>query len=98
MNARCCMGRLHQQEAQQGTTLLADMSQSLLASTGVLTRNHPHVGADLLATLKPRRSSDDQHIGEGRKWTNTSMRHQPPHPRPLPPFPPDPRSPPPNLR
>src|SRR6202040_1403938 len=76
MNTRCCLGRLHQQEAQQGTALLADVPQPLLASTGVLTRNHPHVGADLLATSKPSRSSDDQHVGEGRKRTNTWMGHQ----------------------
>src|SRR6202035_729274 len=76
MNTRCCLGRLHQQEAQQGTALLADVPQPLLASTGVLTRNHPHVGADLLATSKPSRSSDDQHIGECRKRTHTGMGHQ----------------------
>jgi hypothetical protein len=44
-----CVGRLHQQEAQQGIALLADVSQSLFASTGLLTRNHAHVRADLLA-------------------------------------------------
>src|SRR6266436_3116478 len=30
MDTRRCLGRLHQQEAQQGIALLADMSQSLL--------------------------------------------------------------------
>src|ERR1035438_8662767 len=40
----------HQQEAQQRIALLADMSQPLPAGTGVLTRNEPHVAADLLAT------------------------------------------------
>src|SRR6202790_2713784 len=54
--ASCCrLGALHQQEAQQGTALLADVPQPLLASTGVLTRNHPHIRADLLAALEPRR-------------------------------------------
>src|ERR1700752_3195101 len=61
------LGCLHQQESQQGVTLLADVAQSLLARTGLLTRNHPHVRADLLAALKPRRSSDDQYIG-ARDW------------------------------
>src|SRR6516164_6538530 len=46
--------------------LLTDVSQSLFSSTGVLTRNHPHVRADLLAAWKPRWSADDQHISECR--------------------------------
>src|SRR5271168_2072037 len=62
LDARCCLGCFHQQEPQQATALLADVPQPLLAPTGVLTRNHPHVRADLLATLKTFRSSDDQHI------------------------------------
>ena len=74
--SRRCLGRLHQQEAQQGIALLADVTQSLLASTGVFTRNHPHVGADLLAALKPRRSSDDQHVGQRRERTHARMGHQ----------------------
>ncbi len=40
----------HTQESQQRIALLADVPQTLFAGTGVLTRNHPHVGADLLAT------------------------------------------------
>src|ERR671925_380796 len=55
----------HQQEAQQGIALLTDVPQPLLAGAGVLARNHSQVAADLLATRKPHRSSDDQHIGEG---------------------------------
>jgi len=54
----------------------ADVTQSLFASTGLLTRNHAHVRADLLAALKPRRSSDDQHLGERRQRTNPGMGHQ----------------------
>src|SRR3984893_8743806 len=38
MDTRCCLGRLHQQEAQQGIALFADVPQPLLASTGLLTR------------------------------------------------------------
>jgi hypothetical protein len=34
-HTRCGLGRLHQQEAQQGTALLADASQSLLVSSRV---------------------------------------------------------------
>src|SRR6516164_3992894 len=73
---RCYLGRLHQQEAQQRIALFADVTQSLFASTGFLTRNHAHVRADLLAALKPSRSSDDQHIGECRKRPHTRMSHQ----------------------
>src|SRR5580765_6532301 len=87
MNARRCLGCFHQQEAQQGTALLADMSKSLLASTGRLTRDHPHVRADLLAALKPRRCSDDQHVGECGKRSDAGMRHQPHRLRPLSGFP-----------
>jgi hypothetical protein len=68
------LGRLHQQEAQQGIALLGDVPQPLLASTGVFTRNHPHVRADLLAAVEPLRSSDDQHVGECRQWAHTGMR------------------------
>ena len=50
-----------------------------LPSTGVLTRNHPHVGADLLAARKPSRSSDDQHVGECRERTHAGMGHQSQH-------------------
>jgi len=49
MDTRRRLGRLHQQEAQQGIALLADVPQALLAGTRVLTRNHSHVVADLLA-------------------------------------------------
>ena len=72
---RRCLGRLHQQEAQQGVALLADVPQALLTSTGVFTRNHAHIRADLLAALKPSRSSDDQHEGQCRKRTYAGMGH-----------------------
>src|SRR5277367_4737921 len=71
MDSCCRLGCLHQQEAQQGIALLADVPQPLLASTGVLTRNHPHARADLLAPLKPCRSSDDQHVRQCCKRTNS---------------------------
>ena len=67
----------HKKESESYfSALLADVSQSLLASTGVLTGNHPHVDADLLASLKPCRSSDDQHLSQGRKRPHTGMGHQ----------------------
>src|SRR5580700_1187001 len=46
----CCFS---QQVAQQRVALLTDMSQPLMAGTGVFTRNQPNVAADLLATRKP---------------------------------------------
>src|SRR6267143_1873304 len=76
MASGCRLGGLHQQEAQQGVALLADVPQSLLASTGVLFRNHPHVVADLLATWKTFPSSNDQYEGQCRKRTHARMRHQ----------------------
>jgi len=63
----CRLGCLYQQETQQRVTLFADVTQSLLARTGLLARSHPHVRADLLAALKPHRSSDYQHISECRR-------------------------------
>ena len=59
----------------------------LFSSAGVLTRNHPYVRADLLATLKPRRSSDDQHIRQCRERPHARMRHQSQHLGSLPGFP-----------
>jgi hypothetical protein len=69
----CC---LHQQEAQQRTALLANVSQPLFAATRVLARNQPHIAADLLGASKPRWRSDDQHIGQCCEWAYAWMRHQ----------------------
>ncbi len=44
-----CLRCFSQQIAQQSVALLADMSQPLLASTGVFARNQSHIAADLLA-------------------------------------------------
>jgi hypothetical protein len=44
---------------------------------GVLTGDHSHVGADLLAAMESFRSSNDQDVGKGRKWAHARMRHQP---------------------
>src|SRR6202521_87544 len=57
-----CLRCFSQQKAQQCVALLADMSQPLMAGTGVLTGNEPCVAADLLAARKPRRRPNDQHI------------------------------------
>src|SRR5215472_15176060 len=63
-----CLSCLDQQEAQQRIALFADVPQLLLASTGVLARNHPHVAADLLATSEPLRRPEDQHICQCCEW------------------------------
>jgi len=44
----CCF---YQQETQQRVTLLGDVTQPLMAGTGVLRRDQPDVAADLLAAL-----------------------------------------------
>src|ERR1700726_576179 len=69
--ASCCrLGGLHQQETQQGVALFPGVAHPLLAGTRVLTRNHPHVCADLLTAVETLRSSDDQHVGHCRKRTD----------------------------
>jgi len=73
VEARGCLCSLHQQVAQQGTALLADVPQPLLVPTGVFTRHHPYIRSDRLATSKPRRSSDDQHKGWPREPTLISQ-------------------------
>src|SRR5216684_2628665 len=83
---RSCLSSLHQQETQQGAALLADVPEPLLAATGVLAGDHPHVVADLLATMKAAGSSNDQHVGERRKWPHARMRHQPQRLGPFPSF------------
>src|SRR6266403_1420320 len=60
---RCCLCCFSQQETQQGATLFGDVSQPLMAGTGVLARNQSDIAADLLAALEPLRSSNDQHEG-----------------------------------
>src|SRR6266478_3900405 len=77
---------LHQQEAQQRIALLADVPEPLLLATGVLTGDHPHVVADLLATMKSTRSPDDQHVGQCRKRAHARMGHQPQYLGPFPSF------------
>src|SRR5271168_4168872 len=44
-----CLCCFHQQETQNRTALLGDVSQSLMADTGVLRRNQSDIAADLLA-------------------------------------------------
>src|SRR6267378_1085121 len=57
-----CLRCFSQQVAQQRVALLADVSQSLPASTGVLTGNQPNVAADLLAAREPFRRPNDQNV------------------------------------
>ena len=52
---RCCS----QQETQQRAALLGDVSQPLMASTGVLARDQSDIAADLFAALEPLRCPND---------------------------------------
>src|SRR6266403_5621247 len=61
---RCDLRCFPQQETKQRATLLGDVSQPLMASTGVLARDQSDIAADLLAALEPLRSPDDQHEGQ----------------------------------
>jgi hypothetical protein len=56
--------RFHQQEAQQRVALFRDMSQPTPLSARLFQRCR-----DLLATLKPIRSPDDEHEGQGGQGT-----------------------------
>src|SRR6202045_455427 len=69
---------LHQQETQQRTALLANVSQPLFAATGFLGCNLPHIAAALLGTSQPCWRSDSPHIGLCLEWAYAWMRHQPP--------------------
>jgi hypothetical protein len=74
----CCgLGCFHQQETQQRAALLGDVSQPLLADTGILLRNQSQIAADLLAALEPLHRPDDQHEGQRRQRAHTRMRHEP---------------------
>jgi hypothetical protein len=88
---RCGLRCFSQQGTQKRAALLGDVSQPLMASTGVLARDQSDITADLLAALEPLRSSDDQHQGQRRDGSHARMRHQPQHLRPLPGFPLDSR-------
>ena len=74
-----CLRCFSQQVTQQRVTLLTDMSQPLMAGTGVLTGNEPRVAADLLATRKPIWCPDDQNVGQPREGSHARMRLQQQH-------------------
>ena len=69
--------RFHQQETQDRTSLLGDVSQPSSISAGVFQRNQTEVAGHLLATLKAFGFSDDQHERQCGKWTHTRMSRQP---------------------
>ena len=73
------VGRLHQQETQEGAALLADVSQALASATRLLARDEPNIAAHLLATMKTFRNSQNQHKSERRDGANSGMGHQPLH-------------------
>src|ERR1700685_2771141 len=69
----CCF---HQQEAQDRTALLGDVSQTSSIPAGVFQRNQTEVAGHLLATLKTFGFSDDQHKRQCGKRTHTRMGRQ----------------------
>src|SRR6185295_7654687 len=83
ITSRGCLCCFHQQEAQQHIALLTEMSQSLLAGTGVLTRDESNVATDLLATGKPIRRPNDLNVSYPGDRSHPGMGHQPPHLGPL---------------
>src|SRR5713101_1326912 len=70
ITAHRCLRCFAQQIAQQSIALFADVSQPLVAGTGVFTGDEPNVAADLLAASKALRSPDNQHEGQRREWAH----------------------------
>ena len=68
--------RFHQQEAQDRTSLLGDVSQPSPIPAGVFQWNQTEIAGHLLATLKAFGFSDDQHERHCGEWTDTGMRRQ----------------------
>jgi hypothetical protein len=68
--------RFHQQKTQQRVPLFRDVSQAALVSARLLQRHQSQIARDLLATLKPIRSPDDQHERQRRQRTHSGMRLQ----------------------
>jgi hypothetical protein len=65
--------RFYQQETQQRVALFRDVSQSSPLSTRIFQRHQSQITRDLLATLKPIRSPDDQHEGQRRQRAHSGM-------------------------
>ena len=68
--------RFYQQETQQRVPLFRDVSQAPSLPARIFQRHQPQITGDLLATLKPICSADDQHEGQCRQRTNSGMRLQ----------------------
>ena len=79
--------RFYQQEAQDRTALLGDVSQPSPIPAGVFHRHQSEIAGHLLATLKAIGLSDDQHEGQRGEWTDTRMRRQSSAPRDTSPLP-----------
>jgi hypothetical protein len=70
---------LHQQEPQQSAALLADVSQSLPARTGILLRESVPHSCRSACRMGTARESDDQHESQPCEESHTRMGHQPQH-------------------
>jgi hypothetical protein len=69
----------HQQKTQQRIALFTDVTEPLTLGTGVLARNQAQIAAELFATAKALRCSDNQHERKRRDRTNARMGHEPLH-------------------
>src|SRR5260370_14118876 len=76
LTPHCDLRRFHQQIAQQGVPLLADMSEPPPVAAGFLRRNQPHIAGDLLAAVKPFWSSNYQLERQCRQRANSRMGHE----------------------
>ena len=68
--------RFDQQETQQRVPLFRDVSQAPSLSARILQRHQSQIARDLLTTLKPIGSADDQHERQCRERTDSGMRLQ----------------------
>ena len=75
------LGRFHQQEAQDRTALLRNVSQPSPFPAGVFQRHQSQIARNLLPALESFRLPDDQHESKSGQCTDTGMRPQPLHRR-----------------
>src|SRR5271157_6068272 len=68
--------RFHQQETQQRVSLFRDVSQAPPLPARILQRNQSQISRDLLATLEPISSPDDQNKRQRRQRAHPGMRLQ----------------------
>jgi hypothetical protein len=65
--------RFYQQETQQRVPLFRDVSQAPSPPARTLQRHQSQIARDLLATLKPIGSADDEHKGQRRQRSHSGQ-------------------------